>query len=73
MRENKFLVVIGCDTRGEGYCDIIRLSIFRDYSDFDFEEHLEELGYHNFHYQVVSSIYHSGYGDTIEAKLIKKK
>ena len=50
--KNKKLVVIGCDTRGEGYCDILIMP-----ECDDIESYLEELGHHNFHYQVVSSIY----------------
>ena len=54
--KDKFLIIIGCDTYGEGYSDIMNLPIIfkgQEVKDKDIKSYLVEVGYHNFHYQVI--------------------
>ena len=57
--KNRYLVVIGCETTGEGYCDIFDETVIREIEDNwegNYEYYLEEIGCHNYHYQVVTSL-----------------
>ena len=54
--KNRYLVVIGCTTTGEGYYHKFDETVIREIEDNwegDYDYYLESIGCHNFHYQVV--------------------